>query len=407
MDAGFVAQRAGAAERAVAAAAGDRRTVLGLSKPSRADAEPLHILQVNSLFHGGGIDSQTLELGVQLAGLGNRVVIAAPDHSTWRELERPVDGVTVAKIAGGKAAWVLGLRRLIRAHRIDVVHAHYGRDNWVACIAARSGGAAAVISRHLMTPLSTGSAAWLLQLADVTAASKAVYRVLEGSMRGPRSHLHLLYGGIDTLRFAPDSAAGRALRQKLGWDAGHVVFALVGSAHPPGGKGQIEFAEAAAVVLRQLPQARFLSVGDGRLQDELRRRAEALGIGGCVAVLPFQHDVAPVFGAIDVLVHPAVGSEALGLVLWEAMACAKPVVASRLDGIPEAFVEGVHGLLVPPGDIPALAVAMLALGTDAALRQRFGSAGRSHVEALFSSRHYAERTQSLYRAILARRRAAA
>jgi glycosyltransferase involved in cell wall biosynthesis len=219
-------------------------------------------------------------------------------------------------------------------------------------------------------------------------------------MTGPRSHLHLLYGGIDTRHFSPAADDG-ALRRSLGWSTQHLVFAVVGYMNPPQGKGQLEFLEAAARLREMLPQARFLMVGNGELRDTVRRRAEALGLGDRVALLPHQDDILTVYRAIDVLVHPAVGSEALGMVLWEALACGKPVIASRLDGIPEAFEENRHGLLVPPREVAPLAQAMLKLGSDAGLRAQFGAAGRAHVEAHFDRRHYAERAHALYSKIAA------
>jgi len=106
--------------------------------------------------------------------------------------------------------------------------------------------------------------------------------------------------------------------------------------------------------------------------------------------------------ALDVLVHPAVGTEALGLVTLEALASGRPVIASNLDGIPESFVEGEHGLLVPPGDVTALAQAMERLSVDASLRQRMGATGRAHVDANFSRQVLARETHDLFAQLLAR-----
>jgi glycosyltransferase involved in cell wall biosynthesis len=101
-------------------------------------------------------------------------------------------------------------------------------------------------------------------------------------------------------------------------------------------------------------------------------------------------------GALDVLVHPAVGTDAFPLVVLEALASGKPVVASRLDGIPEEIDDGRHGLLVPPGDVPALADAMRTLLGDAALRQRLGAAGRERVCQRFSRARLAREVRELY-----------
>ncbi|MBL6751449.1 MAG: glycosyltransferase family 4 protein [Nevskia sp.] len=363
----------------------------------------MRILQVNSVFNGGGVDNQTLELCKGLLALGDEVTLAIPPAARVAALAHAVPGLRVELLPGGKLPWACKLAALVRQRRIDIVHAHHGRDNWVACAAARLGGIGdrTVISRHLMTPLSPGSARYLLRFAHVAAVSRAVHRVLDGQLIGPRARLHLVYGGVDTAVFNPaGAAAGQALRRELGWPEQAVVFSVVGSLNPPRGKGQLEFVEAAAQVHAQLPDTRFLIAGDGRLDVPVRALAAQLGIGDAVRLLPFRPDIAPVHHAADVLVHPATGSEALGLVIWEAMACGKPVIASRLDGIPEAFVEERHGLLVPPGDVPALAAAMLRLGADPALRARMGQAAAAYVEQEFSARRYAGRMHALYAAIV-------
>jgi glycosyltransferase involved in cell wall biosynthesis len=175
-----------------------------------------------------------------------------------------------------------------------------------------------------------------------------------------------------------------------------VVFGVVGACDLPRGKGQLEFLEAAAKLRSAFPQGRYVVVGDGSLRPLLQERVDALGLSAIFRLLPFTNDVAAVLNGLDGLVHPAVGTEALGLVIWEALASGKPVVASRLDGIPEAFREGEHGLLIPPGDAEALAQAMQRLLAEPELRRRFGQAGREWVVSRFSREAHARRIRELY-----------
>ncbi|MDI3260178.1 MAG: glycosyltransferase [Sinobacteraceae bacterium] len=364
----------------------------------------LRVLQVNSIFQGGGVDSQTLELCHALAGENVEVTLAVPENARLRAAARAIPGLKLVTLTGGKLGAGLRLARLIRKRRIDLVHAHHGRDYWVAALAARLGGIGSrcLLSRHLMTPLSSASARYLPKLAHFAAASQAVLRGLHTQCPGYEKRLHLLYGGIDCERFSPAAVApaGAKLRAQLGWDADHIVFAAIGWAQLPEGKGQLLFLDAAARLRERLPKARFLIAGDGSLMPALRARVQHADLAERVAFIPFQEDIAPVYGTLDVLVHPALGSEALGLVLWEALSCGKPVIASRLDGIPEAFVENEHGMMIPPRDVAALTEAMGRLGGDAALRARLGQAGRAHVCAQFDRRHYARRARALYGHIL-------
>ena len=95
------------------------------------------------------------------------------------------------------------------------------------------------------------------------------------------------------------------------------------------------------------------------LAETLQQDIVRLGLAGKAWLTPYCHDMPAAMNAIDCLVHPQIGTEALGLVLCEALACGKPVIASALDGIPEAFQPAGYGQLVPPDNIEKLAAAML------------------------------------------------
>lgn len=370
---------------------------------------PLRILQLNTVFNGGGTDNQTLVLAAGLAELGDEVTLAVAEASRWAPLAQRLPGVRVECLprkSALKLSRILRLSKLLRADRIQIIHAHQGRDYWPAILAARLAGCGTrvVISRHLMTKPRRMSAGLLLYLSDVIAVSRAVEGVLQRELRGPKHRLHRIYGGIDHALFQPTrSAAGLELRRQQGWGESDLVFGVVGAFNLPRGKGQLEFLEAAAQLTAAFPHARFAIVGDGTMTSLLQHQIAATGLERTARILPFTDDIATVMNALDVLVHPALGTEALGLVLWEAMACAKPVIASRLDGIPEAFIAGEHGLLVPPTDVPALAAAMRVLLADPERRAQFGAAGRQHVETHFTRATLAANTHQLYADILQRR----
>jgi len=369
---------------------------------------PMRILQVNSLFNGGGADNQTMELAAGLRDLGHSVVLSVPSGSRWeprgRQLGLPLETFPAKTFL--QQAMIRRWAGLISVHRMEIIHAHQGRDFWPAIIAARAAGCGTrvVITRHLMTRPRRLSRWLLLRQADVVAVSKAVEGVLQLHLRGPRARLHQIYCGIDLTRFDPKRTKGaRELRQENGWTEDAVVFGVVGAFDLPRGKGQLEFLEAAARLKTKFPQARFAMIGRGTMESLLRERLVALGLKGMATLVPFTEKIPDLMNALDVLVHPAVGTEALPVVLWEGMACAKPVVASRLDGIPEAFVEREHGFLVPPGDVAALAEAMRAFLEDSAQRVRFGTAACEHVHRHFSRARQAEQMSALYARLLAGR----
>ncbi len=362
----------------------------------------MRVLQFNSAFGGGGVDSATFDLCVGLAQAGDELWVAGGVGRPLTEKSRGIAGITTLDVPyRDPYASVLRLAQLIRQYDIQIVHAHQGEDYWAAILAALLSGRfpKVVISRHLMTRPSAMSRTLLLTCAHVVAVSKAVHGVLATNLHGSKKKLHQVYPGIDLDRFRPDHSD--ALRAQLGWGGDTVGFGLVGRFVSVGTKGNLDFVDAAALVHAEVPQARFVLVGEMMLPtSQIAAVIRERGLSEVIQVLPFSNDVLPVLNALDVLVHPPAGNEALGLVLVEALACEKPVIATRLDGIPETFIDGEHGLLVPPKNPELLAAAMKKLALDARLRERFGKAGRLHALKMFDRRHYAVRIRALYAGIL-------
>jgi glycosyltransferase involved in cell wall biosynthesis len=330
------------------------------------------------MLQGGGTDDQCVKLAHGLHQLGQTVWIAGPDGREYSRVVRDLGlpFFPINREGPAKIRLIVESARFMRQHRIQVVHGHHGRDIWPTILAARLAGLRPkiVLTRHMAkSPSSWPSRRFMLGQCDLLiAVSEFVARVLrEGvfepdskeperrarpPVRGDLAKIHVVYGGIDTGRFRP--LDGSALRRDWRLDAGNFVFAVVGSYDRPRGKGQHEFLEAAARIHRELPEARFLIVGRGNLEDDLRADIARLGLGGKAWLTPYCQDMPAAMNAIDCLVHPQVGTEALGLVVCEAHACGKPVIASALDGIPEAFRIGGYGALVPPEGVAELAAAM-------------------------------------------------
>jgi glycosyltransferase involved in cell wall biosynthesis len=363
-------------------------------------APALHALIVNSVLTGGGVDSHTVSLCAALMQAGVQVTLAAPGGARLLAQARTLPGLQLLELPQRRQRWPLRLARHVRRHAVQVIHAHHGRDYWVAVLAGwlSAGRARVVVTRHLMTALKAKTRWLLAPPCEVIAVSDAVLGAVRQGDPGQRLRVTRVHCGIDTEVFRPRPEWREAARAELGFAPGDVCFVVIGPTQAPDGKGQFYFAAAAAQVLAQAPQARFLCVGDGNALPALRDEADRLGLGGRFTILPFSDQVPRLLQAVDVLVHPAVHSEALGLVILEALACAKPVVASRLDGISETFRDGEHGRLVPPRDVPALAAALLEVADDAGLRQRRGLAGRQWVQANFSLQQLGRQTRQVYEA---------
>lgn len=358
---------------------------------------PLTTLQVNSLFNGGGADNQTLELAVALRERSHNSLLAVPGDCRWLQKARDT-GVHVLELPSrkeGKFAMVRAVRKVAREHKVQIIHAHQGRDYWPVIFSA--GAAVPFVTRHLVTRPRAATRLFLLRFARIVAVSKAVESVVCRELSGPRSRIHQVYCGIDTSAFTPE-ANSRSLvfRKANGWTAAHTVLGVVGFFNLPDGKGQLEFLEAAGRIAGKFPHARFCVVGSGSLRTVLQEKIKSLQLEECFRIVPFTSDNVAAIGALDVLVHPAVGSEALGLVVVEAMACAKPVIISRLDGLTEIIENGCEGFFVLPRDVKSLADRMTDILTNPNLATAMGSAGRKRVLEAFSREKLGARMEQIY-----------
>ncbi|HEX3716385.1 MAG TPA: glycosyltransferase [Verrucomicrobiae bacterium] len=376
---------------------------------------PLRILHLNSLLTGGGTDDQCVKLAGELHKLGQRVWLAGPAGRLFAPVIEQL-GVPFFD-TGAKAGKFQFIRRaadLIRRENIQILHGHHGRDLWPTIFAARLAGTKPkiVLTRHMAkSPGSWASRNFLLGQCDaLIAVSEFVAKVLRDGayepespeaerrvrppIRGDHSKIHVISGGIDTAKFFPADASSK--RRELGLEAGEYAFAVAGGFDLPRGKGQREFLAAAARIHKETPRARFLIIGRGSLADVLNRDIEQLGLRDKARLTGQVSDMPQVVNAIDCLVHPQIGTEALGLVICEAHACGKPVIASALDGIPEAFAPGGYGRLVAPENVEELAQAMRIQASQAKPDAGYAAQLHARIAETFSITIMAEKTKRLY-----------
>lgn len=379
---------------------------------------PLRILQVNSVLTGGGTDESCVRLSHGLCALQQEVFLAGPDSRFGERLRE--SGVSLLPIKRQKAiALSLSLARHIRDIKPHIVHAHHGRDYWPTIIGAALSRQhpKIVLSRHLAkSPGSLASKHFLLAHCDaLIAVSEFVARVLRdgvyesqspeperrvrAAMHGDHSKIVAIGGGLDAETFRPNMAA--EVRQQLGLEPGQFAFAVVGTCDIPRGKGQREFLRAAAMIHQKVPHARFLIVGRGSMESVLKSDIAELGLTGKAWLTGQRSDMPQVMNAIDCLVHPQIATEAFGLVICEAHACGKPVIASDLDGIPEAFAATGFGRLVPPEDVTALADAMFQCAHEPAATMEARTRMHARVAESFSLPVMARRTLEVYQRLTA------
>jgi glycosyltransferase involved in cell wall biosynthesis len=170
-------------------------------------------------------------------------------------------------------------------------------------------------------------------------------------------------------------------------------------AHFADHKGHRYLIEAAARVAAAVPDVRFLLVGDGELRPQIERQIKELKIEKQVILTGFRNDIPRLLAAMDIVVLSS-HLEGLGTSLLDAMAMARPVVATRVGGIPEMVEDGVTGRLVPPRDPAVLARALIELIRRPDEREKMGAAGRARMLEKFSAEAMVTATEALYLKIL-------
>jgi glycosyltransferase involved in cell wall biosynthesis len=299
------------------------------------------------------------------------------------------------------------LRHIFR-RRIQIVHAYNFYGNVFAVPPARLVAPVVIASIRdcapYLTPMQKRVQRYACQFADcVLVNAEAVRDWLIGEGYD-RSKIVVIRNGVDLNRFsrAPDP---QGIRRELGLPPDVPVVAVVSRLTRL--KGLETFLEAAAVLKRSHPDARFLIVGetaptDTEYLDALVRLAAALGVADRVTFTGIRSDIPALLSSVDVSVMPSL-NEALSNVLLESMAAGAPTVATRVGGTPEALEDEVTGLLVAPGDARALADAIARLLDDRRLAARLGEAARQTIVNRFSVDRMVTSTEQLYLELLERK----
>jgi glycosyltransferase involved in cell wall biosynthesis len=241
-----------------------------------------------------------------------------------------------------------------------------------------------LVSRALSAPLS--------RVVSVSDFNRALLTALDIV---PNERISRIYNAVDVSR-TDGPVDGTELRARYGIPADRRLILQVSSIIPEKGVGDL--LEAAKIVTAHDPSAHFMFVGEGAARAEYTGRAEALGLKDRVTFTgpildPFEEGV---FEAADVVCQASRWQEAFGWAIAEGMAFRKPVVATRVGGIPEIVEHGVTGYLAERGDARQIADYVLSLLRDPDMRQRMGAAGRAAVEEKFDLQKNVAKLIQLY-----------
>jgi len=296
------------------------------------------------------------------------------------------------------------IARKLKEDQFSLLHTHEYRGDILGGMAAKLAGIKAVATvrgytdRTLALRLYKVLDLFALRLFDkvITVSYSLRWQVISAGLSQER--VVTIHNAIDLEPLEVEASMdGLGLRKSFGIGHEEQVVAIVGRLSPE--KGHVNFFQAARKILAASPKTRFLVIGDGPLREKLESLSVSLGLGSAVSFLGFRQDVVALMKMSNVVVLSSL-REGLPNVILEALALAKPVVATRVGGVPEIIRDGETGLLVPPEEPEQLAGAIIYLLRHPAEGKKLGERGKAVVAREFNVETMAYKIAEVYREVL-------
>ena len=272
-----------------------------------------------------------------------------------------------------------------RRHRIDLIKTYSSKDHWL-CLPLFLCGMPVTRARCITDPLGKKNRAFIYKYgcAKIVADAQVIKKEFIEQYGIAPEKIEVIGSAVDLEKFSPTRDPMK-FRREVGLAAETPLIANIGMIRPD--KGQFNLVEAARIVLHQRPDARFVFVGEatgGRSREKWVRRAiDRAGLNGNVLMMGYRWDTPDILAAANMVVIASRHTEASPIVLREAFASGRPVVATRVGDVPEIIFHGENGLIVQPNDSNALATAILLFLSDENLAARCAANGLQYAREHF------------------------
>jgi glycosyltransferase involved in cell wall biosynthesis len=356
----------------------------------------LFVSNFGTFFGGGEVSLFQLMRGLDSSQFAS--VLICPERGEFcsraESSQIPVQVVRMPSLKGlglfSLPSSVWKLLSLIKKQEIEIIHANGSRCMIYAGLSGKLSGVP-VIWHVRATDTDPLLDRFLALLSDrIIVNSRSVLKRF--SFFKEPARIALVYNGVDLKKFNP-SVSGENIRREYSIGRDEKVITIIGRLD--GFKGHRYLLEAAKRVLDGSRQVRFLIVGDGVVRDKLEILAKDLEVAGSVVFCGQKHNVPEFLAASDVVVSASL-KESFGRVIVEAMAMAKPVVATNVGGVPEIVQDGKTGILVEPADCDGLASAIISVMDSAETAFKLADEGQKRVRENFSLENHIREIEEIY-----------
>jgi glycosyltransferase involved in cell wall biosynthesis len=370
------------------------------------------VLQVLPALNGGGVERGTAEMTAAIARAGGLPLVASAGGLLAPAIERG-GGRNIILPLATKRPWAIWrnaarLAEVIRNERVDIVHARSRAPAWSAWLATQRTGAHFITTYHGSyredLPLKRRYNSVMTRGELVIAISHHIAGLLETQHAVPRERIRIIPRGVDPVAFDPEGVSiDRIVRLARAWRLPDAQRTIMLPGRLARWKGQGVLIEALAEMRHRDVICVFAGDDGGKdkYKSELLALAERLGVASRVRLVGHIDDMPAALALSDVVVNASTEPEGFGRVVIEAQAMARPVIATDHGGAAETIEHEATGVLVPPGDPAALAVAVDAvLGLDEARRHELGRQAREAVLARYTVAAMQAATLDVYREVL-------
>jgi glycosyltransferase involved in cell wall biosynthesis len=300
------------------------------------------------------------------------------------------------------------LVRLLRDRQVDLLHLHLPYTGILGRVASRMTPVQAVVytehnlwERYHWLTSAANRLTFAYNDAVIAVSEEVKHSIqsrynLNGNLNG-RPKLCTILNGVDADQLEADSQGRTGVKPEFGIPDDHQLVVHVANFTPK--KRHQDLAQAARLVIDREPQVSFLLVGQGPLEPDIRAQVKNLNLENNVVFAGFRTDAPRIIGAADVFVLPS-QFEGLPIAMLEAMALGRPVIASRVGGVPEVISDGVDGLLIDPLRPDQLAEKILTVIKCLELREKLSTNAVRKVREHFGIKRMVNSTEALYTSVL-------